>query len=241
MKALIIAAVAVPLVALAQADAGTAVREPPTPLLQDVPAESTGKWTRLAMSGRPLWATLKTTKGDLVVRLFSEDAPNTVANFVALASGEREWTHPFTELKSKRPLYDGTLFHRVIPGFMIQGGDPSGTGRGGPGYRFSDEVGTGRSFDRTGLLAMANHGPHTNGSQFFITVTTADRLPRHLDGKHTIFGEVLLGLDVATAISQVPADSRGRPAQEEILLTKVELHDKAPRALKAQTPAKKKQ
>ncbi|MDQ3262888.1 MAG: peptidylprolyl isomerase [Myxococcota bacterium] len=241
MKALLIAAVAVPLCALAQTDAGalrpaasgqSVDQAPELPLFEEASAEQQGKWTRLALAGRPLWAILKTSKGQLVVRLFSKDAPRTVANFVALASGERQWTHPFTQTSSRRRLYDGALFHRVIPGFMIQGGDPSATGRGGPGYRFADELSSGRTFDRPGLLAMANRGPDTNGSQFFITVTPPDALPVHLDGKHTIFGEVVKGYEVAVAISKVPADDRGRPSQEEVLLTAVEVRDRLPKGLR---------
>src|SRR6266496_4322109 len=113
----------------------------------------------------PLYATLKTSMGDIVIQLFEDKAPKTVANFVGLASGTKEWTDPKTGEKVKRPLYNGTIFHRVIPGFMIQGGDPLGTGTGGPGYRFEDEFQSGLRFDRPYLLAMANSGPETNGSQ----------------------------------------------------------------------------
>ena len=128
-----------------------------------------GKFSGLALQGKDLYATLKTTQGEIVVRLFSKDAPKTVANFVGLAAGEKEFTDSRTGQKAKRPFYDGTIFHRVIPDFMIQGGDPLGTGTGGPGYRFADEIGPDNRFDRPGLLAMANAGPNTNGSQFFIT------------------------------------------------------------------------
>ncbi|MEU1337910.1 peptidylprolyl isomerase [Streptomyces sp. NPDC090075] len=133
-----------------------------------------------------LYATLKTSLGDIEVRLFPNHAPKTVKNFVELALGEREWTDPATGTVSATPLYDGTVFHRVISGFMIQGGDPLGTGIGGPGYKFEDEFHPDLRFDRPYLLAMANAGPRTNGSQFFITVNPAP----HLNRKHTIFGEV---------------------------------------------------
>jgi peptidyl-prolyl cis-trans isomerase A (cyclophilin A) len=133
-----------------------------------------------------LHATLKTNHGDIVVRLFPDHAPKTVKNFVELAQGEREWTHPGTGEKSTKKLYDGTIFHRVISGFMIQGGDPLGTGIGGPGYEFEDEFHPDLRFDKPYLLAMANAGPGTNGSQFFITVAPTAWLNR----KHTIFGEV---------------------------------------------------
>ncbi|ANP48197.1 peptidyl-prolyl cis-trans isomerase A (cyclophilin A) [Streptomyces griseochromogenes] len=133
-----------------------------------------------------LHATLKTNRGDIDIRLFPNHAPKTVRNFVELAQGEREWTHPGTGVVSTDKLYDGTVFHRVISGFMIQGGDPLGNGIGGPGYEFADEFHPDLSFNRPYLLAMANAGPGTNGSQFFITVSPTV----HLNRKHTIFGEV---------------------------------------------------
>ncbi|GHE03900.1 peptidylprolyl isomerase [Streptomyces alanosinicus] len=133
-----------------------------------------------------LYATLKTNHGDIVVRLFPNHAPETVKNFVELAQGQREWTNPSTGQKTTAPLYDGTVFHRVISGFMIQGGDPLGNGTGGPGYQFKDEFHPELSFNKPYLLAMANAGPGTNGSQFFITVSPTTWLTR----KHTIFGEV---------------------------------------------------
>jgi peptidyl-prolyl cis-trans isomerase A (cyclophilin A) len=133
-----------------------------------------------------LYATLSTTHGDIRLKLFPFQAPKTVANFVELAEGGREWTDPRTGARTTEPLYDGTIFHRVISGFMIQGGDPLGTGTGGPGYRFNDEIHPELAFTRPYLLAMANAGPGTNGSQFFITVAPT----QWLTGKHTIFGEV---------------------------------------------------
>jgi peptidyl-prolyl cis-trans isomerase A (cyclophilin A) len=130
------------------------------------------------------YAVFNTSEGQIVARLFEDEAPKTVANFVELAEGAREWTHPVTRAKGKEKLYDGTVFHRVIPDFMIQGGDPAGTGMGGPGYRFEDETkGSPHKFTKPGKLAMANAGPNTNGSQFFITVAQTD----WLTGKHTIF------------------------------------------------------
>jgi len=148
------------------------------------------------------YAVFNTSEGNIVCRLFEKDAPKTVANFVDLAEGKREWTHPNTRKKSKDPLYNGTIFHRVIPDFMIQGGDPQGTGMGGPGYQFEDETkGSPHRFDQAGKLAMANAGPNTNGSQFFITVAPTP----WLNGKHTIFGVVVEGQDVADEISMVKA------------------------------------
>jgi peptidyl-prolyl cis-trans isomerase A (cyclophilin A) len=159
-------------------------------------------------------ATFVTSMGSFTVRLMPEHAPNTVSNFVDLATGAREWTDPRDGSRSTDRLYDGTLFHRVIPDFMIQGGDPTGTGRGGPGYRFDDEVPSdGPRFDRPGLLAMANAGPGTNGCQFFVTTAPTE----WLTGKHTIFGEVTEGYDVVEAISRVPTGSQDRPGTDVVL------------------------
>ncbi len=161
-----------------------------------------------------LYATLKTTEGTIVCRLFETDAPKTVANFVELAEGKREWTHPNTREKSKNPLYNGTIFHRVIPNFMIQGGDPTGTGMGGPGYRFEDETkGSPHKFDKAGKLAMANAGPNTNGSQIFITVAPTE----WLTGNHTIFGEVVEGQDVVDKIANVPRGRQDKPVKDVVL------------------------
>ncbi len=142
-------------------------------------------------------ATLHTTMGDIVVELFPDHAPKTVANFVELATGAREWVDPRTGEKSTANLYDGTFFHRVMEGFMIQGGDPLGNGTGNPGYKFADEFHGELTFDRPYILAMANSGPNTNGSQFFITV---DATP-HLNRKHTIFGEVKNAASQAVVLS----------------------------------------
>jgi peptidyl-prolyl cis-trans isomerase A (cyclophilin A) len=160
------------------------------------------------------YAVFNTTEGNIVCRLFEKDAPKTVANFVELAEGKREWTHPNTRAKSKNPLYNGTVFHRVIPDFMIQGGDPQGTGMGGPGYQFEDETkGAPHRFDKAGKLAMANAGPNTNGSQFFITVANTD----WLTDKHTIFGEVVEGQDVVEKISKVARGRQDRPNKDVVL------------------------
>lgn len=156
-----------------------------------------------------LYATMSTSAGEIEVRLFPDHAPKTVRNFVGLAEGGQEWTDPATGAVTTRPLYPGTVFHRVIDGFMIQGGDPLGTGRGGPGYTFADECHPELGFTRPYLLAMANAGPGTNGSQFFITVAATP----WLTGKHTIFGEVTRGTDVVDAITQVPRDRSDRPQQ----------------------------
>lgn len=156
-------------------------------------------------------ATLRTSQGDIEVVLFPEQAPLTVANFVGLAEGGKA-TNPQT---GSDRFYDGTVFHRVIPDFMIQGGDPEGTGMGGPGYTFDDEIDPSLTFDEPGKLAMANSGPGTNGSQFFITSAETS----WLDGNHTIFGEVAdqSGHDVVAAISAIPTDASDRPTQDVVL------------------------
>lgn len=163
-----------------------------------------------------LYATLKTNNGDIEVRLLPNHAPITVKNFVELAKGEREWTNPETGEKSTAKLYDGTVFHRVISGFMIQGGDPLGNGTGGPGYQFEDEFHPDLSFDKPYLLAMANAGPGTNGSQFFITVAPTTWLNR----KHTIFGEVNDGASqkVIDAIATAQTNPRtDRPVSDVVI------------------------
>mgnify|MGYP001676590827 CR=1 FL=1 len=169
-------------------------------------------------------AILHTTAGDITVELFPNHAPNTVTNFVTLAKGEREWVDPKTGQKTSRPLYDGTIFHRVIPGFMIQGGDPLGTGTGGPGYVFDDEINASLTFAAPYVLAMANAGRRlgkgTNGSQFFITTAPTE----WLQGKHTIFGAVTdeASRAVVDAISGVETDPRDRPVQD-VIITSVDI------------------
>jgi peptidyl-prolyl cis-trans isomerase A (cyclophilin A) len=162
------------------------------------------------------YAVFETSEGNIVCRLFEKDAPKTVANFVDLAEGKREWKHPSTGKKSNDPLYHGTIFHRVIPDFMIQGGDPQGTGMGGPGYQFEDETkGSPHKFDKSGKLAMANAGPNTNGSQFFITVGPTP----HLNRKHTIFGEVADGDSraVVDKIAALPTGQMDRPVDDVVI------------------------
>ena len=184
-------------------------------------ASGGGQWTSKVDSGKDLYATIHTSMGDVELKLFSKDAPKTVKNFVGLATGEREWKNPATgELKKGVPLYNGVIFHRVIPGFMIQGGDPLGVGRGGPGYTFEDEFQSGRTFDKVGILAMANSGPATNGSQFFITTS----MPQHLNGRHTIFGEVVKGYEVVEAISKVQTGPGNKPLQP-ITINSITLSD----------------
>src|SRR3954469_4941592 len=175
-------------------------------------ATTNSSYERKFMTRQPgLYAIFETSEGTIVCRLFDKEAPKTVANFVDLAEGKREWTHPETRKKSSEKLYDGTIFHRVIPNFMIQGGDPAGTGFGGPGYKFEDETkGSPYNFDKPGKLAMANAGPGTNGSQFFITVAPT----QWLTGNHTIFGEVVEGQETVDKIVTLPRDRNDKPTKD---------------------------
>ena len=169
-------------------------------------------------------ATFDTSEGTFKVKLYDDKAPNTVANFVGLAEGTKEWTDPKTNQKVTRPFYDGLVFHRVIDGFMIQGGCPMGNGMGGPGYKFADEFGPGLRHDSAGLLSMANAGPNTNGSQFFITLAPTP----HLDNKHAIFGEVTEGKDVVAEDRQDPhrgSGSAGERDQDQFGQDREELSD----------------
>ena len=153
------------------------------------------------------YAIFETSQGSIVVRLLEKEVPKTVANFIGLAEGTKEFINEKTGQKDKRPFYDGLIFHRVIPQFMIQGGCPHGNGMGGPGYKFADEFHPSLKHSKAGMLSMANAGPNTNGSQFFITVAPTP----WLDNRHTIFGEVVEGQDVANKISNLPRDSSDRP------------------------------
>jgi peptidyl-prolyl cis-trans isomerase A (cyclophilin A) len=159
-------------------------------------------------------AEFATTEGSFTVRLFDQEAPETVANFVGLAEGTKEWTHPGTNQKmSNTPFYDGIIFHRVINGFMIQGGDPLGQGIGGPGYKFKDEFHPSLRHSKAGMLSMANAGANTNGSQFFITLAATP----HLDNKHSVFGEVIEGMDVIRRIGTTPTGRQDRPVKDVVI------------------------
>ena len=167
-----------------------------------------------------LTATLHTSEGDIEIELFAERAPKTVENFVGLATGERAWEHPETGEEIEEQLYDDISVHRVIEDFMIQTGDPTGTGRGGPGYTFDDEFHPELRHDSAGVVSMANRGPDTNGSQFFITLAAQP----HLDDKHAVFGEVIDGMDVVETIGNVETDSNDRPTSA-VTLDSVEIHE----------------
>jgi peptidyl-prolyl cis-trans isomerase A (cyclophilin A) len=163
----------------------------------------------------PVTAEFITTEGNFTVRLFEAEAPKTVENFVELAEGTKEWTDPRTNKKVKTPYYDGVIFHRVIDGFMIQGGDPLGQGIGGPGYNFADEFHPKLRHNKAGILSMANRGPNTNGGQFFITLGPTP----HLDDRHSVLGEVIDGMDVVRRIGATPIGERDRPIKDIVIKT----------------------
>jgi peptidyl-prolyl cis-trans isomerase A (cyclophilin A) len=160
-----------------------------------------------------LHARFETTEGNFTIRLFDQEAPLTVENFIGLAEGTKEWTDPRTNQTVKQPYYDGIIFHRVIDGFMIQGGDPLGQGTGGPGYTFADEFHPSLRHNKPGILSMANRGPNTNGGQFFITLAPTP----HLDDRHSVFGEVVKGMDVVQKIGSTPTTSRDRPVRDVVI------------------------
>jgi peptidyl-prolyl cis-trans isomerase A (cyclophilin A) len=162
-----------------------------------------------------VYANFSTTEGDFTIKLHDKDAPKTVENFVGLVEGTKEWKDPVTNQAVTRPFYNGLIFHRVIDGFMIQGGCPMGNGMGGPGYKFGDEFAQGLRHDRAGILSMANAGPNTNGSQFFITLAPTP----HLDRRHSVFGEVVDGLDVVKKIGKVPTGRQDRPVKDVVINT----------------------
>ena len=160
-----------------------------------------------------VYAEFITSEGNFTIELYERETPLTVANFIGLAEGTKEWTDPKTNQKVKRPYYNGVIFHRVIDGFMIQSGDPLGQGIGGPGYNFADEFHPRLRHDKAGILSMANRGPNTNGGQFFITLGPTP----HLDDRHTVFGAVSAGMDVVRKIGRAPTAERDRPLQDIVI------------------------
>ena len=169
----------------------------------------------------PVFARFDTTEGSFTARLYDEEAPKTVDNFIGLAEGTKEWTDPRTNKQVKQPYYDGVVFHRVIDGFMIQGGDPLGQGIGGPGYTFADEFHPTLRHSKPGILSMANRGPNTNGGQFFITLAPTP----HLDDRHSVFGEVVEGMDVVRIIGRAKTGERDRPVKD-IVIQKITIERK---------------
>jgi peptidyl-prolyl cis-trans isomerase A (cyclophilin A) len=169
-----------------------------------------------------LYAHFTTSDGNFTVRLFDAETPNTVANFAGLADGSKEWTDPRTGLKVKQPYFNGTIFHRIIAGFMIQGGDPLGQGTGGPGYTFADEFDPKLRHTKAGTLSMANRGPNTNGGQFFITLAATP----WLDDKHSVFGEVVEGMDVVKTIGATPTSKPGDRPLKPITVQSVRIEKK---------------
>lgn len=161
------------------------------------------------------YAVFNTSEGTFTARLFDKEVPNTVANFVGLADGSKEWTDPRSGQKVKKPFYNGLIFHRVIDGFMLQGGCPIGQGTGGPGYKFADEFNPKLRHSKPGILSMANSGPNTNGSQFFVTLVPTP----HLDNRHSVFGEVVSGMDVVQKIGKTKTGPGDRPVKEVVMKT----------------------
>ena len=184
------------------------------------------------------YADFQTNQGEFVIHLFTEKAPLTTANFIGLAEGTKPFINPETNKEEKRPFYDGLIFHRVIDGFMLQGGDPTGTGMGGPGFRFKDEFNKDLRHNKPGILSMANSGPNTNGSQFFITVAPTP----HLDDRHSVFGEVVRGMETINKIAKVPKGAQDRPLKD-VVMEKVRIYrlgaDGKPVEAKTAEPPKK--
>jgi peptidyl-prolyl cis-trans isomerase A (cyclophilin A) len=170
---------------------------------------------------KKMYAVFETSMGNFKALLYADKAPKTVANFKGLATGTKEWTNPKTHKKEKKPLYDGTIFHRIIKSFMIQGGDPQGDGRGGPGFQFDNEISPDLKHNKPGILAMANAGPNTNGSQFYVTIEAKP----YLDGSYSIFGEVVEGMDVVKKISEVATNPQDKPLKD-VVLKKVKIEEK---------------
>ena len=204
----------------APAETPTPPAEKPTPPAESpaAPAADTAK-PSAAKYGPGVYAHFTTTKGNFIVKFFDKDAPKTVENFVGLAEGKKAWTDPRTGRQIRRPYYRNVLFHRVIPNFMIQGGDPEGTGMGGPGYTFDDEISPNHRHNKAGIVSMANRGPNTNGGQFFVTVAAYPSL----DGKYSIFGEVVEGLQNVVAISKVPASQGNNRPLTDVVINSVRI------------------
>ena len=199
---------------------GATTQKPAAPATQKPAAPATQKPAAAAPVGSSakhgpgVYAHIATNHGTMVARLAVKDAPKTVENFIGLAEGKKQWTSPRTKLQVRRPYYNNLTFHRIIPGFMIQGGDPEGTGSGGPGFTFPDEFSPSLRHNKAGILSMANRGPNTNGGQFFITLAPTP----HLDNKHSVFGELVEGMDILAAIGKVPTmKANNRPLKPVVI------------------------
>ena len=195
---------------------------------QQPPAPAAGQAAPAAAAAAPkpagprVLAHFTTSEGNFTAELFEKDAPKTVANFIGLANGTKQWTDPKSgDMKTKTPFYNGLTFHRVMANFMIQGGDPLGNGTGGPGFKFADEFQSGRHLNKPGTLAMANAGPGTNGSQFFITVTGSNT--DYLTGKHTVFGQIVEGMDVVDKIGGVPVTKPANKPVKPVVIQSVKI------------------
>jgi peptidyl-prolyl cis-trans isomerase A (cyclophilin A) len=191
----------------AEKPAATATVETAKPAATEKPAVSAEKY------GPGVYAHITTNHGAMIARLFDKEAPKTVENFVGLAEGKKQWRNPRTNTMVRRPYYNNLTFHRIIPGFMIQGGDPEGTGMGGPGFEFEDEFNPKLRHSKAGILSMANKGPNTNGGQFFITLVPTP----HLNDRHTVFGELVEGTDTLRAIGKVPTGAQNKPVKPVII------------------------
>jgi peptidyl-prolyl cis-trans isomerase A (cyclophilin A) len=193
----------------ADTPAPSAEKPAPTakPTAPETPAVSAQK------HGPGVYAHITTNHGAMIAKLFDKDAPKTVENFVGLAEGKKQWRNPRTNTMVRRPYYNNLTFHRIIPGFMIQGGDPEGTGMGGPGFTFADEFNPQLRHSKAGILSMANAGPNTNGGQFFITLVPTP----HLNDRHSVFGELVEGMDTLRAIGKVPTGAQNRPVKEVVI------------------------
>ena len=234
MRNFLTAILCIALAGFASAQTGSSTApKPATPKPSTKPAAKPAAATAPKPAPKPVQATFETTMGDINCTLFPEKAPITVANFIGLATGTKDWKNPANGATvHNRPLYDGTVFHRVIPNFMIQGGDPLGNGTGGPGYSFKDEF-SDLTFDQPGRLAMANSGPNTNGSQFFITEVPTP----HLNGKHTIFGQCE-DLDVVKKIARLASDPRNDRPYDPPKITHIKIIDPRHPAAKPATTHK---
>ena len=186
--------------------------EKPSAAAPEATAPDTSK-PSAAKHGPGVYAHITTNHGTMVARLFDKEAPKTVENFVMLAEGKKQWRNPRTNTMVRRPYYNNLTFHRIIPGFMIQGGDPEGTGVGGPGYTFADEFNPKLRHSKAGILSMANSGPNTNGGQFFITLVPTP----HLNDRHSVFGELVEGVETLRAIGKVPTKANDMPVKPVVI------------------------